>query len=170
MAKKSLEDLRALAREYSAALRRFSMIKAEIDRKKAEIETKYLDRFKAAATESCDARAALVSAIDRNRGLFTDGAKTDTVDDVKFGVVKARDSLSFEHDEAHTIALIKDELRDLAPVLVTTKEFLAVSALRALPDEDLAAIGVERVIGEDEVVVSMTTGASIEKAALAAGR
>jgi predicted TIM-barrel fold metal-dependent hydrolase len=146
------------------------MIKAEIDRKKAEIETKHLARFKAAATESCDARAALVSAIDRNRELFTDGAKTDTVDDVKFGVVKARDSLSFEHDETRTIALIKDALRDLAQVLVTTKDSLAASALRTLRDEDLAAIGVERVIGEDEVVVSMTTGASIEKAALAAGR
>lgn len=113
----------------------------------------FLPGIRKKAQKHVDATAALLAAVEENPDVFPIGAKSESVYGLKFGFVKARDTVAPEVDEETTI----DHINTLSPA--QRRKFLRVkieldkAALGKCTDDELAQLQCKRVYGGDEAFV-----------------
>ena len=130
------DALRAIADEVRGAQR------AAVRRRKRAL--------RARASKAAAARQALRAAIAAAPELFA-RPRTRTLEGIRVGYRKLPGRIAC--DEPRAIARIRERMPDRADELVRTRESLDRAALRRLDAVELAAIGVELVAVDDEIVL-----------------
>lgn len=120
---------------------------AEVERAK----DRYLPGIQTCVTRTADAEGALRGALELAPELFAK-PRTRTFHGVKVGYQKAKDGLEWD-DAALVVARIERARPADAELLVKVVKAPIKKALEQLADAELAALGVRRVPGEDEIVV-----------------
>lgn len=152
----TINDIRNLAETAGAANQNLkeeiTILQHELQRI-SEAHRKVID---GAIAKARNAQAKLAAAVAAHPEMFTN-PKTLTIAGMKIGFAKAQDKRDIPN-EAATITMIRENLPDLASLLVKTAESVVKAALKQLTAEQLLSIGVLLTEGEDEVVCSHVEG------------
>lgn len=150
----TLTEIEELTKQYALArvsLRsRVQALEDEIRQAKRQ----RLPAIKKAIQTAMAARARLGVAIEDNRDLFR-RPRTQVFHGVKVGYQKKPGGLSWASDE-RVVKLIKENLPDMAEVLIKTTEKPLKKALAGVPEDDLKRIGVRVAKGSDQVCIKPT--------------
>lgn len=146
-----LHQIEQLTRTYSDERRTLADLvrafHAEVERAKE----RYLPGIQSCVARTADAEGALRGALELGPELFQK-PRTRTFHGVKVGYQKAKDGLEWD-DASLVVARIERARPDDAELLVKVVKNPIKKALEQLADPELAALGVRRVPGEDEILI-----------------
>lgn len=144
----------ALGAAHAATTARASLFNEEIKAVLAPIYAKHRAGLDEAAAAEAAAKAELQELLDVSPHLFKQ-PRSIAINGVKCGYRKAEDALDWG-DEDIVISRIRKLLtEEQQALLIRSKESLVADALAALPQKDLAAIGVYRIVGADMSFISI---------------
>ena len=152
----SMEDIVALARVFAAARATTEALAQDIKALQRKALAGRLRALRSRIAEQAASEDALRTAILARPDLFV-SPRTITVDGIRFGLRKQPGTVSLA-DEAQTIGRLRARFPDRAEALIRVKETLGRSALRKLPADELAKIGVTIANATDEVTIAATRG------------
>lgn len=112
--------------------------------------------------QAANARVALEAAISDHRDQFVK-PKTKQLHGIKVGFQKGKGKIEFaDDDEDAVIKMIREKLKSKASSLIVKSESVSKDALRNLPADDLASIGVS-IADCGDVVVIKAVDAQLDK-------
>lgn len=154
----TLDTLRAAADRLGAAADVSKHLAAELQtRLQAAVAPIYAaarDAIDAAAEEQAVAERELRALLEAAPGLFAKSPRSIVVNGVRVGYRKGEDTLDWE-DDAVVIFRIRNLRPDLAEICIRTVDSLVIDALAQLDARTLTSLGVRRIPGVDNPVLTI---------------
>lgn len=152
----TLTDIETLTKNYAAARAVVSERVGALREEQEAAARRKLPGIKNALAAAADAKSALETAIEQNRGLFSK-PRTYVFAGIKVGLKKGNGAVEWE-DDAKVVKLIRKYLPDQAETLIKTTEVPVADTLKTLSAEILAKLGCTVEKTGDHIYVKVADG------------
>lgn len=152
----AFEAIDRAASAYAGARDELRQVLLTLREEIARVSDAHRPHVIAALDQAVNAREHLRGLIDANRAVF-DNPKSQQLHGIKVGLRKQPGQLTYA-DEQAVIDLIRKKLPAKAGGLIKVSESIIAAAIKALPANELAAIGCSITDVADEVIVDAVQG------------
>lgn len=152
----AFEAIDRAASAYAGARDELRQVLLTLREEIARVSDAHRPHVIAALDQAVNAREHLRALVDANREVF-DSPKSQQLHGIKVGLRKQPGQLTYA-DEQAVIDLIRKKLPAKAGGLIKVSESIIAAAIKALPANELAAIGCSITDVADEVIVDAVQG------------